>query len=84
MYCGCYQTAIRNLQTDQPADAGEPSCCARTREALKEAESALCIAGDHVLHCAGPDSDDHQQINDTLEMVRAAIRRTGDTGGEDE
>jgi hypothetical protein len=24
--------ALRDMQPDQPADAGEPSCCARTRE----------------------------------------------------
>jgi hypothetical protein len=75
----------RAALTDQPAQDGEPSCCARTRDALKAAESALCIAGDHLLHCDGPDSDDHQQVNVALETVRAAIRRTDkDAGGGDE
>jgi hypothetical protein len=60
--------AIRNLQSDQPADAGEPSCCVRTRE-----ECARIAERENDMHAV---YDDWSRAPD---VIAAAIRRTGDT-----
>jgi hypothetical protein len=68
----------------QTADAGEPSCCARTREDEHEALARLRW----VLWDADPDSiriaRDDPGMNTDWQTICAAIRRTGDTGGQDE
>jgi hypothetical protein len=68
----------------QAADAGEPSCCARTREDEHEALARLRW----VLWDADPDSiriaRDDPGMNTDWQTICAAIRRTGDTGGQDE
>jgi hypothetical protein len=81
--------AIHDLQPDQPADAGEPSCCTRTREGCArvcderaQAEQALADACDRAV-----ETEDWSTHNDRARQLRecaAAIRRTGDTGGGDE
>jgi hypothetical protein len=76
----------RAARTDQPADAGEPSCCARTREEC--ARVADFYASEHKRCCEETTSDDqkriHAELEDIAEDISAAIRRTGDTGGGDE
>jgi predicted nuclease with TOPRIM domain len=81
--CTDGEVNIRDLQLDQPADAGEPSCCARTRE---EHEALARLRW--VLWDADPDSiriaRDDPGMNADWQKICAAIRRIGDTGGEDD
>jgi hypothetical protein len=56
--------------TDQPADASEPSCCARTR--AEERERCAQIADE--------DNPAYSKLDRyTADEIAAAIRRTGDT-----
>jgi hypothetical protein len=55
---------------DQTADAGEPSCCARTREAERE----------RCARVADEDNPAYSKLDRyTADEIAAAIRRTGDT-----
>jgi hypothetical protein len=80
----------RAALTDQPADAGEPSCCARTREQERERLVAK-IKKERRTRVVGPQNCTPNQRHwwlkgryDAIKGCEAAIRRTGNTGGRDE
>jgi hypothetical protein len=67
----------------QAADAGDPSCCARTREECAQVADAYPehepFGADYTAHGLIGEGQDSASRD-----IAAAIRRTGDTGGGDE